>query len=97
MTLNVIWCGAEMQGPTVEEHHRNINVLFTCSHDSLTQPIEIGLIERIKVELRLAILCITGSGPLPGLRRHTKVEAAAGRSEERRVGKECRSRWAPYH
>ena len=25
-------------------------------------------------------------------------EAAAGeRSEERRVGKECRSRWSPYH
>src|SRR5207248_11616684 len=23
--------------------------------------------------------------------------AIAGRSEERRVGKECRSRWAPYH
>src|SRR5262249_59202687 len=23
--------------------------------------------------------------------------AALGRSEERRVGKECRSRWAPYH
>src|SRR6266498_5687794 len=23
--------------------------------------------------------------------------ATAGRSEERRVGKECRSRWAPYH
>ena len=23
--------------------------------------------------------------------------AAAGRSEERRVGKECRSRWSPYH
>ena len=31
----------------------------------------------------------------------TKKEAAAGtvarRSEERRVGKECRSRWSPYH
>src|SRR5256885_13924173 len=26
------------------------------------------------------------------------IEAvAAGRSEERRVGKECRSRWSPYH
>ena len=26
------------------------------------------------------------------------VEAAAkARSEERRVGKECRSRWSPYH
>ena len=24
-------------------------------------------------------------------------EAAALRSEERRVGKECRSRWSPYH
>src|SRR5260221_2362734 len=23
--------------------------------------------------------------------------AAASRSEERRVGKECRSRWSPYH
>ena len=25
------------------------------------------------------------------------VEVFAGRSEERRVGKECRSRWSPYH
>ena len=24
-------------------------------------------------------------------------EVARGRSEERRVGKECRSRWSPYH
>ena len=26
-----------------------------------------------------------------------KVEDDAIRSEERRVGKECRSRWSPYH
>src|SRR3712207_7296689 len=25
------------------------------------------------------------------------VVLAVGRSEERRVGKECRSRWSPYH
>ena len=25
------------------------------------------------------------------------MEECAERSEERRVGKECRSRWAPYH
>ena len=25
------------------------------------------------------------------------VETVVGRSEERRVGKECRSRWSPYH
>ena len=27
----------------------------------------------------------------------TKVEGDPDRSEERRVGKECRSRWSPYH
>ena len=27
----------------------------------------------------------------------TTVVANAKRSEERRVGKECRSRWSPYH
>ena len=26
-----------------------------------------------------------------------KTLANIGRSEERRVGKECRSRWSPYH
>ena len=25
------------------------------------------------------------------------ASGAFGRSEERRVGKECRSRWSPYH
>ena len=25
------------------------------------------------------------------------IEICANRSEERRVGKECRSRWSPYH
>src|SRR3712207_9155523 len=25
------------------------------------------------------------------------LQSGAGRSEERRVGKECRSRWSPYH
>src|SRR3712207_8298872 len=31
-------------------------------------------------------------GAPPAVRR-----VPAGRSEERRVGKECRSRWSPYH
>src|ERR1039457_3190002 len=26
-----------------------------------------------------------------------KLAESVGRSEERRVGKECRSRWSPYH
>ena len=32
---------------------------------------------------------------LPGLTRDRQY--GDGRSEERRVGKECRSRWSPYH
>ena len=34
-------------------------------------------------------------GQLPG--RASSAEEARVRSEERRVGKECRSRWSPYH
>src|SRR5256885_5924126 len=30
-------------------------------------------------------------------RLHGEICHGAGRSEERRVGKECRSRWSPYH
>src|SRR2546430_17195133 len=41
--------------------------------------------------------------PTPGVTVTTikypegKSEKVQGRSEERRVGKECRSRWSPYH
>src|SRR5256885_1927822 len=33
----------------------------------------------------------------PGAQAAPVHLAANGRSEERRVGKECRSRWSPYH
>src|SRR6266576_2460886 len=36
----------------------------------------------------------SGRSLTPGVRRRTRD---ALRSEERRVGKECRSRWSPYH
>ena len=29
--------------------------------------------------------------------KHDTVDVPCSRSEERRVGKECRSRWSPYH
>src|ERR1051325_12202695 len=34
---------------------------------------------------------------LPGCKLMTLKELSIVRSEERRVGKECRSRWSPYH
>ena len=32
-----------------------------------------------------------------GAGKSTLIKILSGRSEERRVGKECRSRWSPYH
>ena len=31
------------------------------------------------------------------MKKAEPVAGEGGRSEERRVGKECRSRWSPYH
>ena len=36
-------------------------------------------------------------GMCPTLAVTSSAINAIGRSEERRVGKECRSRWSPYH
>ena len=47
---------------------------------------------------KLILAKVTFGDGLDSLRK-SKVEAAMSlaRSEERRVGKECRSRWSPYH
>src|SRR3989454_12306575 len=45
---------------------------------------EIGKVERT-AEVRKYVACLA------------KVAHGGERSEERRVGKECRSRWSPYH
>src|SRR6202034_4623975 len=37
------------------------------------------------------------AGTAAHLLRGTSEDRQAARSEERRVGKECRSRWSPYH
>src|SRR2546426_11583243 len=55
-----------------------------------------------KVEDAEAVLAredgLVGPGFVIGLRAQSHVASGAEtRSEERRVGKECRSRWSPYH
>src|SRR3712207_9505195 len=47
--------------------------------------------------LAKALNCAQGPTPDPDRTCHSCVSIANGRSEERRVGKECRSRWSPYH
>ena len=43
------------------------------------------------------VLLISQKVPLVILGAAIPAALAATRSEERRVGKECRSRWSPYH
>src|SRR3712207_9484596 len=46
----------------------------------------------------LCCLCIESMVSLTGQKRlHLRWSRLFLRSEERRVGKECRSRWSPYH
>src|SRR3712207_2108824 len=51
-------------------------------------------LQKTNERLRTARSQLTGRQPPVA---DTKVAPAAPRSEERRVGKECRSRWSPYH
>ena len=54
--------------------------------------------ERLFTHLRASHVALTHDlEPGADLRQLVAKEVAHGRSEERRVGKECRSRWSPYH
>src|SRR3712207_5619335 len=44
-----------------------------------------------------AIIIPSGTPGFTVSKKYSKVGWSASRSEERRVGKECRSRWSPYH
>ena len=52
--------------------------------------------ENYKISLLISLGCFTGLriSDILSLRWKQILDA---RSEERRVGKECRSRWSPYH
>ena len=54
-----------------------------------------------KYDVKRGLRDINGKGVLAGLTQVSNVQAVkvvdGKRSEERRVGKECRSRWSPYH
>jgi len=53
----------------------------------------------VSASIPVAVISITLFRALSkvGLRNATILENNIVRSEERRVGKECRSRWSPYH
>ena len=54
-------------------------------------------IETLSNQELIAVILRTGNKEMSVLNLASLLLEEIGRSEERRVGKECRSRWSPYH
>src|SRR5256885_6812196 len=65
----------------------------TCALPILRRLVEFGALKDPDAKK----LVRTDLGLIPPERRRTTGQYFLERSEERRVGKECRSRWSPYH
>src|SRR5882762_8802870 len=74
---------AALETPTLEE--RLEKLAFLAQH-------RLGFLETIQLDRALG-----RPNPEPGSGFSMVRLAILARSEERRVGKECRSRWSPYH
>ena len=62
-------------------------------HDQLLQ----GTVSRVRFNGTYDVNFDNGGRALALDRDNIDYSLVSGRSEERRVGKECRSRWSPYH
>src|SRR5688572_33456668 len=75
-----------------------------CSSDLPAEPRQRADVERVQEELVGGVGQRLPERVQPGFGRLARqavdqvdVDGREPRSEERRVGKECRSRWSPYH
>src|SRR3712207_9088274 len=91
--------------------HDALPILSAPGFEQLHHPVVVGLPagqrpadQVLQVVVAVADRVRAAEGPLHHLgrrpdadARHRLQPALQVRSEERRVGKECRSRWSPYH
>src|SRR6266571_86644 len=66
---------------------RRLHTMLTCDWSSDVCSSDLRQEQRVHVDVKQQRLRLTAGTQLLACRR----------SEERRVGKECRSRWSPYH
>src|SRR2546425_8273323 len=95
----------------VDTHEQSVFFFFFQAEDGIRDklvtgvqtcalPISIslgGLIRKIHGLPRLVMDAALDVSTTMGTPYSSSFGMAASRSEERRVGKECRSRWSPYH
>ena len=75
---------------------------YTTQMDAARKGIVTPEIEKVAKKEKMDVdklmeLVASGKVAIPANKHHKSLDAEGVRSEERRVGKECRSRWSPYH
>src|SRR6266540_2270052 len=89
--------GIRELAPFEDTHHQNWQILDTWIE---AQPVKWARFDLAVVHVRVAAIPALLGQIDPPLERSFDVDHTGPRrvrSEERRVGKECRSRWSPYH
>src|SRR3712207_9129710 len=98
LKFRTMYHDADVRQAELEEHNEAGGAIFKIKNDPRVTPVGRFLRRSSLDELPQLVnvlkgeMSLVGPRPLP-VRDFQRME----RSEERRVGKECRSRWSPYH
>src|SRR2546430_17694488 len=85
--LNRVLASIVLDGESASSYSRQVREFLTIPYER-TQPPPFSPASRSRSQRRVGFRELA----CPSVRRNARA-----RSEERRVGKECRSRWSPYH
>ena len=107
LSVRSVWCIHLLLRRCMDEAARDQRIPYNpvrlCQEPQAeaykTAPLRLGQLQRyLNAAEQLGALPLIYTGLSSGLRQCELITLSwADRSEERRVGKECRSRWSPYH
>ena len=88
---------ANVSNSLVVRVHKNTDFTIMCNHHLRNQKLSLKAIGLMSKILGLPDDWNYSIAGLVKICKEGETAVRAARSEERRVGKECRSRWSPYH